>query len=273
MADLDAAVGYVVARGDAADRARLSRIRTDSQVSTEIVQQIEDGQLPDGAWPAPGGSNIASVDATCFRLGELDELNALARPSATRALAWLAQRQRLDGSWEEDTALAAVAPPWARPGDPEARFYQTVNAAYWLAVASVDAAAVADPTIYFESPYAAALERAAQAIRDELTYEGGWPGFLVSGWLAAAVMHHMGWFFESARIFIALTDRVKTLAASDAAAMIVALRRIGVNADDSLIIAAQNRLNETQRPDGAWPSNDDPELDVETTLVALRALR
>jgi hypothetical protein len=260
MVDIDAAIGYVVARGDAVDRARLSFVRTGSSPAEEIVRHIETGQTPAGGWPAQGGGDVASVDATCFRLAELDELDGLRRPCATRALDWLATRQRLDGFWEEDPVLADTAPPWARPGDPEARFYLTVSAAFWLAVARSDAR---EPV----------LSRAARAILDSVSEDGSWPGFLVSGWLAGAVLHSTEWFYEAARIFVVLGQRVSTMSAADTAGMVVALRRVGVASDDALIGSARQRLAQTQRPDGGWPSDDAPALDVQTTLTALRALR
>jgi hypothetical protein len=265
MVDIDAAVGYVVARGDAVDRARLSHLRTGATVAPEIFDNVERGQTESGGWPAQPGDPVPSVDATCFRLSELDELSGLARPSAVRALRWLAGRQRLDGCWEEDPALAGSAPPWAQPGDPEARFYLTATAAYWLA-STVDESVEG-------SPYEVQLTRAADAIRNSLDDNGSWPGFLVSGWLAGAVLHRTGWFYESARIFVLLGDRVATMSPSDTALMTAALRRAGVNADDHLLAAARRRLDETQRPDGAWPSDDAPAFDVHTTLNALRALR
>jgi hypothetical protein len=55
--------------------------------------------------------------------------------------------------------------------------------------------------------------------------------------------------------------------------MTAALRRAGVSPDDSLLVAARQRLTETQRPDGAWSSDDAAAFDVQTTLTALRALR
>ena len=50
------------------------------------------------------------------------------RPAARKALDWLAARQRADGTWDEDEALAAEAPAWARAGDPEARLCLTASA-------------------------------------------------------------------------------------------------------------------------------------------------
>jgi hypothetical protein len=265
MVDIDAAIGYVVARGDAVDRARLSHMRTGVQPAAEIFDHVERGQTESGGWPAQPDDPVASIDATCFRLSELDDLSGLTRPSATRALRWLAGRQRLDGTWEEDPVLAGSAPPWAQPGDPDARFYLTATAAFWLATTIEESVEGA--------PYEANLNRAAQAIRDSLEENGSWPGFLVSGWLAGAVLHRTGWFYESARIFVVLGDRVATMSASDVAMMTSALRRAGVNPEDSLLLSARRRLDETQRPDGAWPSEDAPAFDVHTTLTALRALR
>jgi len=260
VVDTDAAIGYVVAHGDAVDRARLSHLRSGVSPAEEIYARIEAGQTPSGGWPAQGGGDIASVDATCFRLAELDDLAGLRRPSAQRALQWLATRQSLDGWWEEDPALAASAPHWARPGNPDARFYLTANAAFWLAVAAADAGAEPSP----------ALLRGARAILDQIDESGTWPGFLVSGWLAAAVLHRTESFYEAARIFVVLGERAKTMTAADAAWMATALLRVGVSADDPVIVAARTRLDETQRPDGSWPSDDAPALDVHTTLTALK---
>jgi len=181
MVDIDAAIGYVVARGDSVDRAHLSFLRTGAPPAEEIFEHVEMGQMPTGGWPAQWGGDVASIDATCFRLAELDGLAGVAglgRTSAMRALDWLANRQRLDGFWEEDPALRDSAPPWAMPGDLEARFYLTVNAAFWLAVAAVDAGP--------SDVYAGPLAQAARAILDSLDDHGSWPGFLVSGWLAGA---------------------------------------------------------------------------------------
>jgi hypothetical protein len=267
MVDIDAAIGFVVARGDAVDRARLSSLRTGASPPDEILVNVEGGQLPNGGWPAGYDTSVASVDATCFRLAEIDDVNGLDRAAAKRALDWLAKRQRLDGFWEEDPALAGSAPPWARPGDPEARYYLTANAAFWLAVASPSASLDEGA-----GPYDAQLTRAAQALRDGLDENGAWPGFLISGWLAAAVLHRTEWFYESARIQFALTERAPTMTAADVAWMLAALRRVGAATDEALLAAARNRLDETQRSDGGWPSDDAPALDVHTTLTALRAL-
>jgi hypothetical protein len=270
MVDIDAAIGFVVARGDAVDRARLSMLRTGATPAADVYAHVEMGQALSGGWPAQWAADVASVDATCFRLAELDDLDGLGRPAASRALDWLAARQSLGGFWEEDAALADSAPPWARPGDPEACFYLTANAAFWLAVAAGPDEGGDDGA---GGRYEVALTRASRALLDAVGEDGAWPGFLVSGWLAAAVLHHTGFFYEAARMFVLLAERVPTMSAADAAWMTSALRRVGVSTEDGLLVAARERLGRTQRPDGAWPSDDGPTFDVHTTLMALRALR
>lgn len=266
---MDAAIGFVVAHGDAVDRARLSWLRTGAAPAEEILANAEIGQAPDGGWPALWGGEVASIDATCFRLAELDDLGALGRPAARKALDWLASRQRDDGMWEEDESLAADAPPWAKPGDPEARLYLTTNAAFWLAVAGLDAPF--DPSV--GRPHAGAVWAAAHVIAAHVGADGSWPSFLVSGWLGAAALYQQGMFYESARIQIMLGERLPEMTPADVAWMAAALRRAGVSFEDWLLVAARRRLSETQRSDGGWPSDDGPQFDVHTTLTAIRACR
>ncbi len=273
MVDIDAAIGFVVARGDAVDRARMNWLRAGITPQEDAYTSLEMGQTPSGGWPAHWGDEVASIDATCFRLAELDDLGGLTRPAAARALDWLANSQRPDGFWEEDRSLAASAPKWARPGDVEARFYLTTNAAFWLSVAAADATGPGiglDPT---STPYHHALELAGHAIRASVQENGTWPGYLVSGWLAAAVLHRQAHFYESARIAVRLGERVREMSASDVASMAAALRRLGWSDQDGLFVAARQRLKETQRPDGAWPSDDAPAFDVHATLAGIRAIR
>jgi hypothetical protein len=273
MADVDAAIGFVVAHGDPVDRARLSWLRSGIAPPPEALEKVEIGQTPGGGWPAFWAGDVASIDATCFRLAELDDLGGLDRPPARRARLWLADQQRPNGMWEEDEALAGVAPPWAQPGDEEARLYLTMNSAFWLTVAgpTQDPAHPVDPRI-LENEHAAMITRAVEAFRACLRPDGSWPSFLVTGWLGAALLHHLGWFYEAAQIQMNLTDRVPQMTAADCAGMLAALRRIGMSHEDMLLGAARRRLTETQRSDGGWESDDGAAFNVHTTLTAIRAL-
>lgn len=273
MVDIDAAIGFVIAKGDPVDRARLSWVRTGIAPDAELVTRAEAGQTPDGGWPAFWADGVASVDATCFRLDELDDLGALGRPSVRHALDWLANRQGSDGTWEEDSALAEIAPPWARPGDPEARLYLTANAAFWLTVAGPEARSAGPLDNRPGGAYAGVVTKAAQAVRDSLRPDGTWPSFLVTGWLGAAVLHGQQMYYEAARMQMVLAGRVPDMTPADAAWLAAALRRVGVTADDPLLVAARRRLAQTQRSDGGWTSDDGEQFDIQVALNAIRAFR
>jgi hypothetical protein len=258
VVDLDAAIGFVVAKGDPVDRARLHYLRTGLVPGDEIMVAAEAGQTLVGGWPAFYSGRTASIDATCFRLTQLDDLGGLGRHPARSALHWLASRQRLDGTWQEDETLAAEAPPWAQPGDPEATLYLTANAAYWLAIVG---------------GYDDNVHRAARSIRDTLNDDGTWPSFLVAGWLGAAVLFKAEYFYEAARMQVVLTERLPGMTGADAAWLASSLRRAGVSDEDWTLSAARRRLTETQRSDGGWTSDDGEAFDVEVTLNAIRACR
>lgn len=273
VVDLDAAIGFVVAHGDAVDRARLSRLRTGAPVPAELLDAAEAGQTPGGGWPATVGSDTASIDATCFRLGELDDLGALGRPAARHALDWLAARQLSDGGWDEDPALAGFAPEWARPGDPEARLYLTANAGFWLTVAGLDARAAGPLDHRVGGAYAGVVQAAAQALAGQLAPDGSWPSFLPAGWLSAAVLHRQQMYYESARIQAVLAERIPELSPADVAWLAATLRRVEVGEEQWLLVSARKRLADTQRSDGGWDSDDGHQFDVHTTLRAIRACR
>jgi hypothetical protein len=264
VVDIDAAIGFVVARGDLVDRARLSWLRSELPPPPAAIAKVETGQSPGGGWPAFLGGDIASLDATCFRLSELDDLDALDRPAARRAIAWMASRQRPDGTWQEDASLADSAPDWARPGDPEATLYLTANVGFWLTVSPPDAG---------HPHHAEVLARATQAFRAALRPDGTWPSYLVAGWLGAAMLFRTGWYYESAQIQVILAERVPEMSAADVAWMSAALRRCGLSSDDFVMVAARKRLTEMQRPDGRWESDDGDAFDVHTTLAAIRGMR
>ncbi|GAB3072330.1 prenyltransferase/squalene oxidase repeat-containing protein [Micromonospora schwarzwaldensis] len=273
MVDLEAAIGFVVAHGDAVDRARLSRLRSGAPVPPQVLDAAESGQVPGGGWPAVLDGDVASVDATCFRLAELDDLGALGRPAARHALDWLAAGQLADGGWDEHLSLAGFAPEWATPGDPEARFYLTAGAGFWLTVAGLDARAAGPLDHRVGGAYAGVVQAAAHTLAAQLASDGTWPSFLPAGWLAAAVLHRQRMYHESARIQAVLADRIPEMSPADVAWLAATLRRVEVGEEQWLLVSARRRLAETQRSDGGWDSDDGRQFDVHTTLRAIRACR
>ena len=268
VVDIDAAIGYVVAHGDPVERARLTYLRTGQRPSAEIIARIAVGQTAEGGWPASGDGTIPSVDATCFRLNELDDLGGLHGAAIDRALAWLAGVQRPDGSWQEDEVLAAEAPAWAMPGDPEATLYLTCLAGFWLTVAAFEE----HPYGQEPAAYGPQLAAAAGYVLGQLRPDGTWPSFLAAGWHAAGLLSGQQCFYESARIQLVLGDRLPDMAPADIASMVATLRRMDLG-EDWLLQSARKRLAGAQRNDGGWDSAEGPVFDVNTTLTVLRAFR
>lgn len=273
MVDIDAAIGFVVAHGDAVERARLSWLRNGTAPPPALLDSVEVGQAHGGGWPAVRDSDIPSVDATCFRFAELDDMGAFGRPAARQALDWLAWSQLPDGCWEEDESLAHMAPSWARPGDPEAKLYLTANVCFWLTVAGLESRAAGPLDDRVGGVYAGVVLGAAQALASQLRSDGTWPSYLATGWLSAAVFHRQNMFEESARIQSVLMERLPELSPGDLAWLAVTLRRVGIDKNERIIVATRHRLTETQRSDGSWPSDDGSLFDVHTTLMAIRACR
>jgi hypothetical protein len=271
--DLDAAIGFVLAHGDEVDRARLAYLRTGATPDPELLARVEAGQVDGAGWPGRQGGTVASVDASCFRFAELDDLGALGRPAARQALDWLAQTQRPDGSWEEDHALAGEAPPWATPGDPEARLYLTANAAFWLSAAGLAARSGGPLDARVGGAYAGVIAGAANVLAGSLRPDGSWPSYLVTGWLGAAVLYGQRRFDEVARIQVVLGRRLPEMSGADVTWLACALRRLGVGDGDWLRLAAARRLAETQRSDGSWLSDDGEAFTVHATLAGIRACR
>ncbi|WP_244871879.1 prenyltransferase/squalene oxidase repeat-containing protein [Catellatospora sp. TT07R-123] len=273
VVDLDAAIGFVVKKGDPVDRARLSYLRTGVMPSDDVVSAMEAGQLPSGGWPTSQRGKIASIDVTCYRIDQLDDLGALGRPAAQRALDWLGGRQAPDGSWQEVKELAPEAPEWAQPGDPEATLYMTATATFWLTVFGLDFRATLPYGDNTPIPYADSAARGADFIKNSLNADGTWPSYLMTGWLGAAVMYRQDMYYEAARMQSVLGERLPRMAPVDAAAMAATMRRVGVSADDWTMIAAKKRLAETQRTDGGWDSEQGDAFDVHLTLNVIRAIR
>ncbi len=261
-------MGYVVAHGDAVERARLSYLRTGQRPDQQVIDRIVAGQTEAGGWSASSDVTIGSIDATCFRLNELDDLGGLRGEPVDRALAWLAGGQRQDGTWQEAAELAAEAPAWALPGDPEATLYLTALAGFWMTLAELEA----HPHLDVPARHGPTLAAAAGWVVQQIRPDGTWPSFLAAGWHAAGLLHGQQFFYESARVQLVLGDRLPDMSPADLASMAAALRRVNLG-DDWLLQSARKRLGETQRTDGGWDSAEGPNFDVNTTLTVLRACR
>lgn len=135
MVDFTAAVAFVQRQGDQVELSRLEYILNKKPPSPQVLGSLFAGQRQDGGWPPFWAKDYSSLDATCFRLAQAEQLGITVKePVILRAVGFLIQRQRSDGSWEEDGSVREFAPLWAKPGNLAASLYLTAICGFWLAM-------------------------------------------------------------------------------------------------------------------------------------------
>jgi len=249
-----------MAHNDPIVKARLFYIFHEQHPDPEVVQLLLTNQHPDGGWPPFWATDDSSLDATCYRLAQAQQIGITApdEPALQQALHFLAQRQQPDGSLEEDASRADVVPNCVKPGDQAARLYLTANCGYWLASW--------DQTL----PHA---QRAAAYVRQWLDEQGHLPSFLHTHWLAASLWYRLGQHEEAERVVNYLEQRLPDISASDLAWLVNCLCSVGVPLLGTPCLRKALRLLEKlQQPDGLWKSKDNSSEDINVTLEAVRAL-
>ncbi len=263
--DFDRAVAFVREHGDELDNIRLDELIGDGAVlSHEQELRFLAGQRADGGWPPFWAPDYSSLDATCFRLAQGEDLLPLNHPAFLRAISLLRSRQRPDGSWEEDESVRELAPPWAVPGELAPRLYVTANCGWWLAKATVSGR-------FVTSDQTAA--RAGAYLEQHLARDGSLPSFLHAHWLAAGLWIRLGRNDLADRTLDYLATRIDDTVPSGALAwMLTTLGGLDISTEHPLIRRAIAQMIAQQRADGSWTSEDEPDRDPYVTVEALRGL-
>jgi len=257
--DVQAAVAYVNERGTAVEQARLRYLLRGEPAPVDVREQLERSQRNDGGWAPQWAPEYSSLDATCYQLAQADQLGIDRRSSLViDAVRFLAERQAVDGYWEEEPEVADVAPVWAAPGDTAARLYVTANCGLWAALTGLVPTAARDAAAYLSY---------------HLRENGEMPSFLQAHWLATALWQQRGLVDEAARTLGYLATRADDLSAGNLAWMVIALREGGVPAADRAVAAALDRLLGLRAPEGHWPSDEGIDNSVHVTIEALKALQ
>ena len=251
------AIDFVRSYGTALERARLNRLMGSCDGIPEAVEELENCQRADGGWASFWAQDASSVDATCFRLAQCEQLGLTTNAMIRGAIAFLATRQQPDGSLEEQPELASLAPPWAAPWDVAAEIYLTANAGYW---------------IRHYQPSNPALPRIHQFLTSHMGPDGQVPSFLPAHWLTAGLLYGLGDKLSAQQIMEGLRARLSELEASNFAWLINALCVMGVAPNSPLIADSLRRLEALQQDDGRWLGEKGEGQDVHTTLETLRAM-
>lgn len=257
--DIQQAVDFIKRQGDEIELARLGHLISEESPPAQISKEFQASQRPDGGWEAFWSSDYSSLDATCFRFTQAYQLGLdFKLPWIGAGLDFLRNRQREDGSWEEDRSMKDAVPHWLKPGDLSARLYLTANCGFWLGWAG------GDPK---------ASEDAADYLIQYLDENGRLPSFPHTHWLAAGLWYRLEMKAPSERVQIHLTCMLDDLSGSNLAWLITTLRIVNIPRESQIIRQGISRLVEFQCPDGSWRSDDGERFDVHATLEALYAMK
>ncbi len=260
MADLEKAIAYVQHHGTLVEQAQLRYVLTGSTVSPEICAAFLKDQRPDGSWSAFWAPHAASIDATCYHLIQAEYMGLLApmHPALARGIMFLQQRQSAEGYWEEDVQLRDVAPPWAMPGDLAAILYLTANCGFCLArLAGTKESGLA----------------ASAYLSRYLKDDGTLPSFVHTQWLAASLWYYLDQYEPAYRVFSSLQKRLEgDVSAGNLVWLIASLHDARIPMKHPLLENATHLLEQKQKEDGRWESDDGPPFDVRTTLEVIRVM-
>jgi hypothetical protein len=257
--DTQAAIRFVSSYGNPIEQARLRFTLAGEPASQDESNMLLAGQRRDGGWSPFWATDYSSLDATCFRLAQASQLGiGMAEPSVALAVRFLEERQATRGSWEEDAAAAALAPPWAIPGDLAAQLYLTANCGYWLAMLN---------------PKSPAGALGSSFLLLHLEPSGQLPTFLHAHWLAAGLWICLEKSAPAKIVLSQLLKQLPQLTSSSLAWMVTSLCQAGLSGKHELIRQAVSLIARHQQPDGRWSSEDGPARDVHATLEALLAIK
>ena len=252
----DKAIHFIEQNGSDTELARLHYWLEGKRPSAAIIQQLFSGQRQDGGFAPFWAPKYSSIDATCYRLAQAEQLGLdTTEPALANATQFLMERQGKNGRFAEDTSLADSAPPWAAPGDMAAELYLTANAGFWLA--------------YFGAADTARLS--ANLLAAHLDAETNkLPSFTQAQWLTCGLAWRLGMSDMADRLASSLNAHLPQ-SASELAWMLTTLISIDYPRERDVITNGIVNLAKMQREDGRFPNEEGQT--VHTTLEALRTLK
>jgi hypothetical protein len=250
---------YIEKHGSAIEKARLAYLLTGTPASKNIVNELFSGQCEDGGWPAKWSHGQSSLDATCFRLAQAEQLGlSMVEKPIGLAIRYLVRRQSLDGSWEEADTLSSWAPAYLKPGTLEPRLYLAANCGFWVA---------------YYSGRDNSVPRAMGFLMRYLEENGCLPSTPQANWMSAGLWLRMRRYEVAEKVIAACQDKMDDLPASSLAWMGVTLIIGRIRQKNPLIKKAAASLLALRKPGDYWDSEDGTAWNCHTTIEAIRILK
>jgi hypothetical protein len=250
---------YIEKYGSAIEKARLAFLLKGTPPSKSILKELFSGQCEDGGWPAKWSHSQSSLDATCFRLAQAEQLGlSLQQKPIELAIRYLVRRQSLDGSWEESPSLAGWAPQHLKPGTLEPRLYLAANCGFWVA---------------YYSGRDNSVPRAMGFLMRYLEENGCLPSTPQANWMSAGLWLRMRRYEVADKVVTACRSHMEGLSASDLAWMGVTLIISRIRQKNPIIKNTAEKLLALRKTGDFWESDDGKDRNCHTTIEAIRILK
>jgi hypothetical protein len=250
---------YIEKYGSAVEKARLAFLLMGTTPSNNVIKDFFSGQCDDGGWPAKWSHGHSSLDATCFRLAQAEQLGlTLEQKPIELAIRYLVRRQSLDGSWEESESLASWAPEYLKPGTLEPRLYLAANCGFWVA---------------YYSGRDNSVPRAMGFLMRYLEENGCLPSTPQANWMSAGLWLRMRRYEVADKVVTACRDHMDGLPTSSLAWMGVTLIISRIRQKNPIIKKTADKLLALRKPGDYWESEDGKDWNCHTTIEAIRVLK
>ncbi|MHA1990807.1 MAG: hypothetical protein ACW981_17115 [Candidatus Hodarchaeales archaeon] len=263
MVDTQSALNFVYNNGSEIEKARVDSVVDGTQPDDTIIAQLSNLQNIDGGFPYKKiKGSLSTINNTLFVLQWLDDLNMLSHSISRKINQYLIQKERNDGTWQEDEQILEYGPPeWMDPRKRFANIYTTTYSLFWLLKGNF----VPDSKFPFYT----------ETFEQYIEFNGSFEGFLHNSWLGTACLGMMNtWDSEKVVRPLEYVTSIQDdqLPANDLVWLTLSLLQAGYPSKNKLISRLSYNLFEKQSKSGSFETAGNL-FAVETTIQALKVAK
>ncbi|MHA1984722.1 MAG: hypothetical protein ACW967_10230 [Candidatus Hodarchaeales archaeon] len=263
MVDTQSAINFVYNHGSEIEKARVDSITNGKEPNENVISQLSNLQNKDGGFPYKKiKGSLSTINNTLFMLQWLDDLNMLSHSISRKIIQYLIQKEKNDGTWQEDEEILEYGPPeWMDPRKRFSNIYTTTYSLFWLLKGNFV------PT----SKYAFYTELFEQYIE----FNGSFEGFLQNSWLGTSCLGMMNtWDSEKVTRPLEYVASIQDdqLPANDLVWLTLSLLQAGFPSNNRLTSRLSYNLFEKQSKSGSFETEGNL-FAVETTIQALKVAK